>query len=130
MHGRASIPLQRVTSLRRLTPLLRHIGCVIVLETAAGTETRQVHRGLGTRGGACSVPPPNRVGGVCRMNEVNARRVRSVPGRMTVFGRVYRLLGVLNDYALYKSTHSLSHSLTLCVTSQLGQLSLASLRGR
>ena len=38
------------------------------------------------------------------MNEVNARRARLVPGWVTVFGRV--------------------------VISQLGQLSLASLRGR
>ena len=48
------------------------------------------------------------VSGVRRMNEVNARRARLVPGWVTVFGRVpYRY-----------------------VTSQLGQLSLASLRGR
>jgi len=31
------------------------------------------------------------VSGVRRMNEVNARRVRLVPGRVTVFGRVYHL---------------------------------------
>jgi len=31
------------------------------------------------------------VSGVCRMNEVNARRARLVPGWVTVFGRVYRL---------------------------------------
>ena len=30
-------------------------------------------------------------GGVRRMNEVNARRARLVPGRVTVFGRVYYL---------------------------------------
>jgi len=47
------------------------------------------------------------VSGVRRMNEVNARRARLVPGWVTVFGRVYHL-----------------------GTSQLGQLSLASLRGR
>ena len=29
--------------------------------------------------------------GVRRMNEVNARRVRLVPGWVTVFGRVYHL---------------------------------------
>jgi len=28
------------------------------------------------------------VSGVCRMNEVNARRARLVPGWVTVFGRV------------------------------------------
>ena len=49
------------------------------------------------------------VSGVRRVNEVNARRVRLVPGWVTVFGRVYRL-----------GTS----------TSQLGQLSLVSLRGR
>ena len=31
------------------------------------------------------------VSGVRRMNEVNARRARLVPGWMTVFGRVYHL---------------------------------------
>jgi len=31
------------------------------------------------------------VSGVCRMNEVNARRARLVPGWVTVFGRVYHL---------------------------------------
>ena len=31
------------------------------------------------------------VSGVRRMNEVNARRTRLVPGWLTVFGRVYRL---------------------------------------
>jgi len=49
------------------------------------------------------------VSGVRRMNEVNARRARLVPGWVTVFGRVC----IPSRY----------------VTSQLGQLSLASLRG-
>ena len=49
------------------------------------------------------------VSGVRRMNEVNARRARLVPGWVTVFGRV-----CTSRY----------------VTSRLGQLSLASLRGR
>jgi len=31
------------------------------------------------------------VSGVRRMNEVNARRAPLVPGRVTVFGRVYRI---------------------------------------
>jgi len=31
------------------------------------------------------------VSGVRRMNEVNARRARLVPGWVTVFGRVYHL---------------------------------------
>jgi len=31
------------------------------------------------------------VSGVSRMNEVNARRARLVPGWVTVFGRVYHL---------------------------------------
>ena len=31
------------------------------------------------------------VSGVRRMNEVNAHRARLVPGRVTVFGRVYHL---------------------------------------
>jgi len=31
------------------------------------------------------------VSGVCRMNEVDARRARLVPGWVTVFGRVYHL---------------------------------------
>jgi len=48
---------------------------------------------------------------VRRINEVNARRARFVPGWVTVFGRV---TGIPYRY----------------VTSQLGQLSLASLRGR
>ena len=52
------------------------------------------------------------VGGVRRMNEVNARRARLVLGLVTVFGRVRRYTG------------------TRYGTSQLGQLSLASLRGR
>jgi len=43
------------------------------------------------------------------MNEVNARRARLQLGWVTVFGRVYH---------------------TRAVASQLGQLSLASLRGR
>ena len=50
------------------------------------------------------------VSGVRRTNEVNARQTRLVPGWVTVFGRVYRP--------------------SRYVTSQLGQLSLASLRGR
>jgi len=53
----------------------------------------------------------SKVSGVREMNEVNARRARLVPGWVTVFGR-YR--GLPSRY----------------VTSQLGQLSLASLRGR
>ena len=53
------------------------------------------------------------VSGVRLMNEVNARRARLVPGWVPVYGRVYHL-GT-------RVTH---------VTSQLGQLSLASLRGR
>ena len=48
------------------------------------------------------------VSGVRRMNEVNARRARLVPGWVTVFGRIP----------------------SRYVTSQLGQLSLASLRDR
>jgi len=32
------------------------------------------------------------VSGVRRINEVNARRARLVPGWVTVFGRVYRLV--------------------------------------
>jgi len=51
------------------------------------------------------------VSGVRRTNEVNARRARIVLGWVTVFGRVYRL-GMQP------------------LTSKLGQLSLASLRGR
>jgi len=47
---------------------------------------------------------------VRRMNEVTLRRARLVLGRVIVFGRVY-----------HHGTY---------VTSQLGQLSLASLRGR
>ena len=39
------------------------------------------------RGGVVGVV----VSGVRRMNEVNARRARLVPGWVTVFGRVYRL---------------------------------------
>jgi len=31
------------------------------------------------------------VSGVRRMNEVNARQAQLVPGRVTVFGRVYHL---------------------------------------
>jgi len=31
------------------------------------------------------------VSGVRRMNKVNARRARLVPGRVTVFGQVYHL---------------------------------------
>jgi len=50
------------------------------------------------------------VSGVRRMNEVNPHRARLVLGWVTVFGRVYHL--------------------SRYVTSQLGQLSLASLRGR
>jgi len=49
------------------------------------------------------------VSGVCRMNEVNARWARLVLQWLTIFG-----WGILSRY----------------VTSQLGQLSLASLRGR
>jgi len=49
------------------------------------------------------------VSGVRRMNEVNARRARLLPGWVTVFGA-----SIPSRY----------------VTSQLGQLSLASLRGR
>jgi len=55
-------------------------------------------------GWRCSVV----VSGVRRMNEVNRCRARLVPGWVTVFGLVYHL----------------------DVTSRLGQLSLASLRGR
>ena len=50
------------------------------------------------------------VSGVRRMNEVNARRARLVPGWVTVRLRA----GIPSPY----------------VTSQLGQLSLAFLRGR
>ena len=50
------------------------------------------------------------VSGIHHMNEVNARRARLVRGWVTIFGWVYRP--------------------PWYVTSQLGQLSLASLRGR
>ena len=46
------------------------------------------------------------VSGVRRMNEVNARRARLVPGWVTVFGRIYHL------------------------DMELGQVSLAPLQGR
>ena len=39
--------------LRRITPLLRRIGCV-VSQTTAGAETGRVHRAVGCGGGACS----------------------------------------------------------------------------
>jgi len=48
------------------------------------------------------------VSGIHRMNQVNARRARLVPGWVTVFGH--------------------PHTISVC-TSQLGQLSLASLWG-
>ena len=42
------------------------------------------------------------VSGVRRMNEVNARRARLVPGWMTVFGRVYSgVLGGIRGYTAY-----------------------------
>jgi len=66
-----------------------------------GTEPQPLVTRIGWRRGVV-------VSGVRRMNEVNARRARLLPGWVTVFGRVYHL-GQLG---------------------QLGQLSLASLRGR
>jgi len=76
------------------------------------------------------------VRGVRRMNEVNARRARLVPGWVTVFGRVYHL-GICNvpaadspDYLPTLLSTPGFYFLVFFVTSQLGQLSLASLRGR
>jgi len=42
---------------RRLTSLLRHIGCV-VSETTASVKTGRVHRERGAGGGACNAPLP------------------------------------------------------------------------
>jgi len=49
-----------------------------------GQDPSQVTQFYGWRRGVV-------VSGVRRMNEVNARRVRLVPGWVTVFGRVYHL---------------------------------------
>ena len=46
--------------------------------TASAAEVRSCRRGVV-------------VSGVRRMNEVNARRARLVPGWVTIFGRVYHL---------------------------------------
>jgi len=64
-----SMPLQRVTSLRRraqLTPLLRRVGRVVSQTTACSAEIRRVHCArLGGLGERCSCPagprPPNSV---------------------------------------------------------------------
>ena len=58
----------------------------IIAYTAAGHHLSpvQVRRSTGRRRGVV-------VSGVRRTNEVNARRARLAPGRVTVFGRVYRL---------------------------------------
>ena len=53
----------------------------------ARRNTRCNSRHLGLLSGWCVAV----VSGVRRMNEVNARRDRLVPGWVTVFGRVYHL---------------------------------------
>jgi len=69
---------------------------VVVVATRGGVRPtdavcmRWLRRGslLGWRRGVV-------VSGVRRMNEVNARRARLVPGWVTVLGRVYHLCSVL-----------------------------------
>jgi len=47
--------VEGVIVVRRVTPLLRDIGCV-VSQTTAGAETRRVHRARGAGGAACNAP--------------------------------------------------------------------------
>ena len=53
----------------------------------AQLHTSPTHTHIQASGWLCGVV----VSGVIRMNEVNARRARLVPGWVTVFGRVYHL---------------------------------------
>jgi len=80
----------------KLTALPRASDPVVGGEVAgrplSKNRLRLGHSGLGLRSyGPRSLVPKRDVvvSGVRRMNEVNARRARLVPGWVTVFGRVY-----------------------------------------
>ena len=79
-------------------------GCNYVVQTAAESvlqckrqfarsgQFSEFHVSAPQNAAPCTAPPGGVVvSGVRRMNEVNARRARLVPGWVTVFGRVYRL---------------------------------------
>ena len=63
------------------------------LAFAAERRRQEIDRYLLATGPTAANPPRRGVvvSGVRRMNEVNARRARLVPGWVTVFGRVYHL---------------------------------------
>jgi len=72
---------------KHVAPLLHRKAPFMRVESTFGSETRsQSVSGVsgGWRRGVV-------VSGVRRVNEVNARRARLVPGWVTVFGRVYNL---------------------------------------
>ena len=64
-----------------------------LLAFAAERRRQEIDRYLLVTGPTAANPPRRGVvvSGVRRMNEVNARRARLVPGWVTVFGRVYHL---------------------------------------
>ena len=64
-----------------------------LLAFAAERRRQEIDRYLLATGPTAANPPRRGVvvSGVRRMNEVNARRARLVPGWVTVFGRVYHL---------------------------------------
>ena len=66
---------------------------MILLAFAAERRRQEIDRYLLATGPTAANPPRRGVvvSGVRRMNEVNARRARLVPGWVTVFGRVYHL---------------------------------------
>jgi len=66
---------------------------VTLLAFAAERRRQEIDRYLLATGPTAANPPRRGVvvSGVRRMNEVNARRARLVPGWVTVFGRVYHL---------------------------------------
>ena len=59
--------------------------------TAANLQQRAAGPCWDRRAGDRRTVSQTLLGGVRRMNEVNARRTRLVPGWVTVFGRVYHL---------------------------------------
>jgi len=76
-------PIKHVRHYSTVLENVSHTACFIVC-LLAGANSIVLCCALGWRRGVV-------VSGVRRMNDVNARRVRLVPGWVTVFGRVYHL---------------------------------------
>jgi len=78
LHGTGPTGRSELRWVDNIAADVSKLGFTIVESTATPVTMDEIHDGVV-------------VSGVRRMNEVNARRARLVPGWVTVFGRVYHL---------------------------------------